>query len=56
MLYTSTRNKEIHVSSCEAIARGISADGGLFVPEEIPAISPEFIESLVGLDYISRAK
>ncbi|MCI6771959.1 MAG: threonine synthase [Oscillospiraceae bacterium] len=56
MLYTSTRNKEIHVSSCEAIARGISEDGGLFVPEEIPAISPEFIESLVGLDYISRAK
>ena len=56
MLYTSTRDKSVHVSSSQAIAQGISKDGGLFVPEEIPAISAEFIDSLVGLDYISRAK
>ena len=36
MLYTSTRNKAVHVSSAQAIAQGISAEGGLFVPEEIP--------------------
>ncbi|MBQ6092909.1 MAG: hypothetical protein IJL00_04470, partial [Clostridia bacterium] len=32
MLYTSTRDKTVHVTSAQAIARGISADGGLFVP------------------------
>ena len=39
MLYTSTRNKAVHVSSAQAIAQGISAEGGLFVPEEIPKLS-----------------
>lgn len=56
MLYTSTRDKNVKVSSAQAIAQGISVDGGLFVPTEIPAIDKAFIDSLVGLDYISRAK
>lgn len=56
MLYTSTRDKNVKVSSAQAIAQGISKDGGLFVPESIPAIDSAFIDSLVGLDYISRAK
>ncbi len=56
MLYTSTRDKSVHVSSAQAIARGISADGGLFVPEEIPAVDKAFLQELSGLDYISRAK
>ena len=56
MLYTSTRDKNVHVSSSQAIAQGISKDGGLFVPESIPQIDKDFIDSLVGLDYISRAK
>ena len=56
MLYTSTRDRSVRVSSSQAIARGISADGGLFVPEEIPKISLDFIDSLKNLDYISRAK
>ena len=56
MLYTSTRDKSVKVTSAQAIAQGISKDGGLFVPETIPAVSSDFIESLVGLDYISRAK
>ncbi|MGN0467460.1 MAG: threonine synthase [Acutalibacteraceae bacterium] len=56
MFYTSTRDKSVHVTSAQAIAKGISSDGGLFVPEEIPSVSSEFIDSLVGLDYISRAK
>ena len=56
MLYTSTRDKSVKVSSAQAIAQGISKDGGLFVPESIPEISKDFIDSLVGLDYISRAK
>ena len=56
MLYTSTRDKSVKVSSAEAIAQGISKDGGLFVPESIPVISKEFVDSLIGLDYISRAQ
>ncbi len=56
MFYTSTRDKSVKVTAAEAIAKGISADGGLFVPTEIPAISLEFIEKLVPMSYIERAK
>ena len=51
MLYTSTRDKSVLVSSAQAIAQGISVDGGLFVPTEIPAIDKAFVDSLVPLDY-----
>ena len=56
MLYTSTRDKSVRVSSAQAIAQGISKDGGLFVPETIPVITPDFIASLLPLSYIERAK
>lgn len=56
MLYTSTRDKSVKVSSAQAIVQGISKDGGLFVPTEIPSIDAEFINELASLDYISRAK
>lgn len=56
MFYTSTRNNSIRVSSAEAIAKGISDDGGLFVPCEIPYFSLEKISSMIDMSYISRAK
>ncbi len=56
MLYTSTRDKSVKVESAHAIAQGISKDGGLFVPTEIPQIDKAFIDSLVPLSYIERAK
>lgn len=56
MLYTSTRDKSVSVTAAEAIARGISKDGGLFVPKELPSIDLDFIDSLVSLDYFSRAE
>lgn len=56
MLYTSTRDKNVHVSSAQAIAQGISAEGGLFVPEDIPKLSLDQIAMLAKLDYIERAK
>lgn len=56
MLYTSTRDKSIRVTSAQAIARGISQDGGLFVPIEIPKISLDDIKRLVSCSYIQRAK
>ncbi len=56
MLYTSTRDKSIRVESAQAIAHGISKEGGLFVPVEIPKISLNDIERLVNCSYIERAK
>ena len=56
MFYTSTRDKSVKVTAAEAIAKGISSEGGLFVPTEIPQISLQFIEKLVPMSYIERAK
>jgi len=55
MFYHSTRNKALRVSSAEAIAQGISKDGGLFVPESIPALTQADLEALKGLSYAERA-
>ena len=57
MLYYSTRDtiRKNGISSAEAILKGIADDGGLYMPETIPAIGPEFIKLLSGLDYKSRA-
>ena len=56
MRYTSTRDKNVHVTAAEAITRGISADGGLFVPETIPQITLDDLMRLSALDYRGRAK
>ena len=56
MNYKSTRNSKKLISSAEAIAQGISEEGGLFLPESIPALTQDDIKELVNLDYIGRAK
>lgn len=56
MLYTSTRNKNLRVTSSEAITKGISDEGGLFVPEEIPHLTEDEIMGLIPLSYKERAK
>ena len=56
MNYVSTRNTDIKVSASQAITKGISSEGGLFVPENLPAVSVAEIEKLASLDYIGRAK
>lgn len=55
MQYKSTRNSELRMEASQVIARGISAEGGLFVPESLPEISAELPE-LAGLDYQGLAK
>ena len=47
MNYVSTRNTEIKVSASQAITKGISSEGGLFVPENLPAVSIAEIENAV---------
>ena len=56
MRYTSTRDKNVNVSSSWAIAQGISADGGLFVPVEIPKVSLDDIAAMANMSYVERAK
>lgn len=55
MYYKSTRNSKVNVTSSQAIAQGISKDGGLFVPSQIPALSQEDITKLGTLNYCDRA-
>ena len=55
MDYKSTRNNEVKVVSAQAIAQGISEDGGLFVPESIPSITKDDIVKLGDMSYRDRA-
>ena len=55
MHYVSTRNPEIRLSAAQAIVQGLSRDGGLFLPEEIPQITLEEIAALSKLPYPERA-
>ena len=56
MLYNSTENKNEVVSAAQAIAQGISKEGGLFVPQEMPQYDSATFEALLKLDYRGRAK
>ncbi len=38
VLYKSTRSKKEPVKASQAILKGLSEDGGLFVPDHIPAL------------------
>lgn len=54
MKYTSTRNSKIEISASQAIVKGISDDGGLFVPSSFPILSPKDFDDLIALDYPAR--
>ena len=55
MYYKSTRDSNVKITSAEAIVQGISVDGGLFVPSEIPSISMDEIVKLGDMSYAERA-
>ncbi|MGN0181280.1 MAG: threonine synthase [Candidatus Ornithomonoglobus sp.] len=55
MQYHSTRDNSISVSSAQAIKQGLSAEGGLFVPESFPEVTLEEIETLAEKSYHERA-
>lgn len=44
VLYNSTRSKGEPVKASEAILKGLSSDGGLFVPDHIPALDKSLFE------------
>lgn len=55
MLYQSTRDRAIGITSAEAIAQGLSRDGGLYVPASIPALPADALARLVKMPYVERA-
>ncbi len=55
MRYVSTREGRQTVTASQAIIRGIAPDGGLYVPQQIPAVDGAFIRRLCGMDYRGRA-
>jgi len=50
ILYNSTRSEGKPVKASEAILKGLSEDGGLFVPERIPALDKS-LEELADMSY-----
>jgi len=54
--FQSTRNKNLRLDSAETIIKGLSDEGGLFVPEEVPHLEKEELAELSKLDYCERAK
>ncbi len=51
MKYFSTRGKVHGLSFKDAVMMGLADDGGLLLPESIPALTPGDIEVLAHLDY-----
>ncbi len=56
MKFISTRGVSSEkIDAAEAIKRGLAADGGLFMPEEIPSLSENEIKALSDKTYEERA-
>ncbi len=51
MKFISTRGKSPSVTAAEAIRRGLAPDGGLYVPDSLPAFSAHELEALFALPY-----
>ena len=55
MQFLSTRNSSVNVASSFAILNGISKEGGLFVPENIPVLTSDDFNKLSVMNYPERA-
>ena len=55
MKYYSTRDRSVRLDAAEAIEMGLSRDGGLLTPCEVPQIDEAFLDSLVHVRYQERA-
>ncbi len=54
LLYKSTRSNDVKVTASQAILKGLAEDGGLFVPESIPALEAD-MDTLAGMSYQETA-
>ncbi|MBQ3783581.1 MAG: threonine synthase [Lachnospiraceae bacterium] len=50
LMYNSTRNKQETATASQAILKGLATDGGLFVPQSIPALD-KTVEELSKMSY-----
>ncbi len=50
LMYRSTRDSDKRVTASQAVLQGLSSDGGLFVPEQVPVLS-KTLEELSGMNY-----
>ncbi len=55
MRYVSTRGQAPALSFGEAMLTGLARDGGLYVPESVPAVTKDGIAALAGLPYEEAA-
>ena len=56
MLYTSTRDNRVAVPSAQAIAQGLSREGGLFLPRQMPKVYLMELGTLAEMNYVDRAE
>lgn len=54
LMYSSTRNADLKVTASQAVLKGLADDGGLFVPEHIPALDVS-LKELSGMTYQETA-
>lgn len=54
VMYSSTRNESVKFTASEAILKGLADDGGLFVPDSIPALDVS-MEELAKMSYQETA-
>ena len=55
MNYASTRNSALKVTSAHAIVKGLSDEGGLYVPTSIPQFTKDEILAFCDKSYVDRA-
>lgn len=55
MQFVSTRGRAPALSFADAILTGLARDGGLYLPESWPQISPAEIEAMADGDYVTTA-
>ena len=55
MYYVSTRDAGRRLTASQAIVEGLSRDGGLYLPEDIPQLTMDEIKALAALSYPERA-
>ncbi|MCR4961164.1 MAG: threonine synthase [Lachnospiraceae bacterium] len=54
MYYSSTRDDSVRLTASEAVLKGLSDDGGLFIPSEFPKLSVS-LDELADMDYKETA-
>lgn len=56
MYYVSTRDHSLQYTPAQAIAQGLSRDGGLFLPVSIPQLPADALKQMTGMTYQQRAQ